>query len=204
MKFDDHLDMVKSEAHNILGFIMRNSKEFKNNQALMFYFNSSVVSKLTYCSQIWSPFTLNRIKIFESSQHRFVRFLLYKSGRPMDGFDHEFSPKLEELNLPTIASIHVALSNKAVFKSLNGHINCEKFNNLFVTRNLSYNLRNPLFLETDASFNANYLTMTSSTRMLRLWNKLTFQIRTLRSVNSFDAKNKKEVLSFKKNLRSLN
>ena len=139
---------------------MRNTKEFKNKGAILHLYKSLVVSQLTYCSQIWSPYTVNRIKILESSQHRFVRQFLYRLGKPMDWFDHNFQPKLKELKLPTIASVHEALSNKIVFKSLNGHINSEKFNKMFKVRNVPYILRNPMLLEITPSFNANYLMWT--------------------------------------------
>ena len=35
LKFDDHLDMVNSKAHNTLGFIMKNTKEIKNKGVIL-------------------------------------------------------------------------------------------------------------------------------------------------------------------------
>ena len=64
----------------------------------------------------------------------------------MDWFDHNFQPKLEELNFPTISSLHIALGNKVVFKSINGLVNSEKSNGMFILRSMSYNLQNPLLL----------------------------------------------------------
>lgn len=196
LKFDDHLDMVNSKAHNTLGFIIRNTKDFRNKETLLYLYKTLVLPHLTYCSQIWSPYTKNRIKILESSQHRFVRYFLYKFGSPMDWFDHNFQPKLEELNLPTIASLHISLSNKVVFKSLNGLFNSSIINDMFVIRNVPYNIRNPLLLEIDSSFNADYLIKTSKTRMSRNWNNLPLQIRTLNCIREFDSRNKSWVLSF--------
>ena len=116
LKFDDHLDMVISKAH---GFLMKNCKDIYNKNTLLHLYKTLMVSQLTYCSQIWSPYKLNRIKVLESSQHRFVRHFFFNFGTPMDWFDQNFQLKLEELSLPTISYLHTVLSNKVVFKSIN-------------------------------------------------------------------------------------
>ena len=35
LKFYDHLDMVNSMAHNLLGFLMRNCKDFHNKNTIL-------------------------------------------------------------------------------------------------------------------------------------------------------------------------
>lgn len=194
LNFHSHLDMVSAKAHNVLGFITRNTKEFSNINAILYLYKSLVLPLLTYCSQIWTPYTQNRIKILESAQHRFVRYISYKSGHPMSRLDHEFSARLSHLNLSTISSIHTSLDNKFVFKSLNGCIRSEQIINMFRVRDLSYNLRNPNLLEIDTSFNTNYLINSPAIRLARNWNQLPLNIRTLNNLRFFDLENKKQVL----------
>ena len=42
LKFYDHLDMANFKANNTLGFIMRNIKEFKNKDAIIYLYKTTL------------------------------------------------------------------------------------------------------------------------------------------------------------------
>jgi len=62
----------------ILGFIIRNRKDFTDPIALKTICTSLVRAKLEYNSVIWSPYKKHQIQCLENVQKRFIRFLAYK------------------------------------------------------------------------------------------------------------------------------
>jgi len=57
--------------------------------------------------QIWSPFYKEYIKKLESVQHKFMRKLSYKMGRPMRFDDHDYTEIATKYNLSSLKSLHV-------------------------------------------------------------------------------------------------
>lgn len=76
LDFRAHIDFVVSKGNSMLGFIRRNSKEFRDVYTLKTLFNSLVLPYLEYCSIIWSPFYANSVQRIERIQKRFTRFAL--------------------------------------------------------------------------------------------------------------------------------
>lgn len=56
LRFSAHIDRVVSKAYCLLGFIRRNSKDFRDAYTLKSLYVSLVRSTLEYCSIIWSPY----------------------------------------------------------------------------------------------------------------------------------------------------
>lgn len=74
LKFNDHYQSIVSRAYKALGFIMRNSKNFKIDTIIRLY-NAIVRPLLEYASCIWSPTSLTNIDQIERVQKRFTRYL---------------------------------------------------------------------------------------------------------------------------------
>lgn len=91
LSFNEHYDNITKRAYKILGFIKRNSKEFQNPKTFIILYFSFVRPILEYASSVWSPYYDVYKKQIESVQHRFLRHLAYKQGKPMAITDHEYS-----------------------------------------------------------------------------------------------------------------
>ena len=74
-------------------------------------------------------------------QKLFIRFLSFKTNTPMDRFDHNFHLMSTRFNLPTIQRIHRYNDMILVWRILNGAIDKEDHQNVFVKRINKYNLR---------------------------------------------------------------
>lgn len=78
LKFNDHYHYVISKAYRALGFVIRNTKYFKNVDTVIRLYNSLVRSHLEYASVIWSPEADSNINQIEKVQKRFLRYLYHK------------------------------------------------------------------------------------------------------------------------------
>lgn len=78
LTFSRHISKVTNDAFRMLGFVIRNSKHFKNEQTFKTLYFSFIRSKLEYCSVIWSPTYHKFVKEIERVQIKFIRFLHFK------------------------------------------------------------------------------------------------------------------------------
>ena len=78
MSFRQHIDDIVCKANRILGFIWRNTKDINNVTVFTTLFRSLVLSKLEYCSSVWSPSQANLINKIERVQKRAVKYMAYK------------------------------------------------------------------------------------------------------------------------------
>ncbi|XP_063924585.1 uncharacterized protein LOC135138536 [Zophobas morio] len=82
--FKDHVDCIVSKARKLMGFIIRNCKEF-NITSLTALFNALVRSRLEYCSLAWFPYYQNQILSLEKIQQKFLKYLYFKEEKRWPG-----------------------------------------------------------------------------------------------------------------------
>lgn len=78
LSFGAHLDHIVSRASKSLGYIIRNSKDFKNISTLKLLFFAFVRPHLEYASLVWSPYHSAHISRLEGVQRRFLKLLVFK------------------------------------------------------------------------------------------------------------------------------
>ena len=66
------------DSFKVLGFIIRNTREFRNPDCLNMLFHTMVLAKLEYCSVIWFPIYTCHVNDIEKLQRRFLKFLAFK------------------------------------------------------------------------------------------------------------------------------
>ena len=64
LSFNEHVLYVANLGYRNLGFIIRNSKSFKNMETLLTLYSNFVRSRLEYCSIVWCPFYTKYIQGF--------------------------------------------------------------------------------------------------------------------------------------------
>jgi hypothetical protein len=64
LTFSEHVDVTVSKARQMLGFIMRVGRDFRDPYALKSLYVSLVRSKLEYASCVWMPYQNGRIARF--------------------------------------------------------------------------------------------------------------------------------------------
>lgn len=78
LSFAEHINTIISSSSKMLGFIIRNTKDFSNIDTLKTLYYALVRSKLEYCVLVWLPF-YNHYKIaLEKIQRKFLKQLHYR------------------------------------------------------------------------------------------------------------------------------
>lgn len=111
LTFDFHISSMISRANSILGFLKRNSSDFKDPYTLKSLFCSIVRPILEYSSVVWNPTTQNNINRIERVQKNFLRFALRHLFRN-NGLDvhHSYRSKCLLLGMQTLETRRKAYS----------------------------------------------------------------------------------------------
>ena len=67
-------------------------------------YKSLVLPILHYASSVWSPYIGYEVKRLEQVHHKFLRYLAFKSGRPMHQHN-QHSGVMSKFKLPSLVSI---------------------------------------------------------------------------------------------------
>lgn len=107
----------------MLGFINRNTVNFKNIKALKTLFFALVRSHLEFGSTAWSPNYITLIGLIENVQHKFIKLLSYKIKVPF------ISNNSRNIQISELGFISLEVRRKFrlgyimfVYDLLNGHI----------------------------------------------------------------------------------
>lgn len=77
--FDSHVNNIISKASKALGFVMRNSGDFRQAKSLKILYCSLVRSHLEYSSQVWNPQYVTYISRIENIQKKFLKYLCFRT-----------------------------------------------------------------------------------------------------------------------------
>ncbi len=122
--FNDHIEIVVSKALKTLGFLIRNTKEFKSLETVKKLYFSFLRSHLEYASQVWSPFHIVHIDRLEYVQRRFLKYLYFlkHSNYPIQGYDQDLLR--EEFQIDSLRKRRTCSGLIFLYKLLNGQIDC--------------------------------------------------------------------------------
>ncbi len=76
--FKEHIAQTIRKSKRLLGFIIRNSVNFKNTQTLEVLYYSLVRSNLKSGALVWNPSSAVTIRDIVNAQKRFLKYLYYK------------------------------------------------------------------------------------------------------------------------------
>ena len=91
LTFSRHIEECVAGAYKSLGFILRNSRDFKSLSTLRLLFITFVRSKLEYASIVWSPSYNLHITLLEKVQRRFFKSstFIVEGNYPLRGTPQE-------------------------------------------------------------------------------------------------------------------
>lgn len=78
LSFNPHVEACIASASKLMGFIIRQSINFRKTETLITLYFSLVRSRLESGAVIWNPFHITYREALERVQKRFLRFLFYK------------------------------------------------------------------------------------------------------------------------------
>jgi hypothetical protein len=89
LSFRSHIAGVANRAMQTLGFVLRTVRGFRNVRTLVLLFTSLVRSILEFATPIWSPCYAIHINKLERVQKKFLRYINYVLGIPIDLIDYD-------------------------------------------------------------------------------------------------------------------
>ena len=138
LSFVDHINFTIAKALRMLGFIIRNCRDFVGIGTLVLLYDTYVRSRLEYASIIWEPGYEVHIRSLEAVQRRFLKYLSFRSERvyPNIGFPHDVLLRqhgFESLCIRRQRALLIFLHNL-----LHGKIDCPD-----IVRQLQFNTPRP-------------------------------------------------------------
>lgn len=127
LSFKSHVDHICTKSLRTLGFLIRNTKEFRNEQCLKTLYISLVRPTLEYCSIIWNPSQVGLMESLERVQRRFLRLIAFK--RRMHSINHpsesiSLNSIQDSLKLYPLVNRRKYTDICFLFKLINGVISC--------------------------------------------------------------------------------
>lgn len=122
LKFNTHYVNIKNKAMKNLGFIQRNSREFKSPTTLKALYCSMVRPSLEYCSSLWSPFCSQHIDLIDCVQRKFLKLLAFKEKIKI--INHDYSEIICVSGMKSLKHRREIADAIFLFKILNNLIDC--------------------------------------------------------------------------------
>lgn len=181
LTFLDHVDYIVSKAYCMLGFIRRNSKDFRDVYTLKSLYVSLVRSLLEYCSIIWNPYHLGQTNRIERIQKIFTKTAL-KLTWPYEVPPYEVRRKL--LGIQSLEDRRSCSSLLFAYNVLSGNIDCPEIKRYFTLYCPPRDLRTNRMFEENI-FRTNYAKNEPIARCLHLCNSFTPHLNFNVSYNTF-------------------
>lgn len=121
LSFHEHIDVVTRRAYQMLGFIFRSCKRFRNPDSIITLYKAYVRSHVEYCSVVWSPIYQNSIDKIERVQRKFTRMLY----RKFNWRKVEYHQRLERLKLPLLETRRLIADETFLYKVVNGRFEAD-------------------------------------------------------------------------------
>lgn len=120
-RFNNHYSNIKNKALRVLGFINRNSRDFKDPLTYKVLYFTLVRPILEYASQVWSPQYKEHIDFLEMVQRKFLKSLAYKQKiKPKNIFNHcDYNLVLRTNNMTTLEKRRQAYDLIFFYKIMN-------------------------------------------------------------------------------------
>lgn len=125
LRFDNHINTAINKAYRMLGFLIRQCKNFTNIKTLNILFNSLVRPHLEYCTPVWNPSYSKYIHSLEKVQIRFLRFLARKMNVPFE--TSQYYIFLKECNRMSLENRRIKFDVTTLFKIINYKIDPQLF-----------------------------------------------------------------------------
>lgn len=103
LNFNRHVHNIVKSSCKMLGFIIRNTRNFINLQPIFCLYFAFVRSKLEYCSIIWNPLYFKNINLIESVQKKFLKFIYFKVLNSYPPFSLSYLTLLHTFSLTSLS-----------------------------------------------------------------------------------------------------
>lgn len=132
LNFIKHIQNITNKSMKTLGFLLRTIKDFDSVFIMKLLYFALVRSQLEYNSVTWSPHYKVHIKNIERVQHKFLRFINFKLGIPVEHINYTSLNIF--LNIQTLENRRKLNDLLFIFKILNSMFDCSQLLDLICIR----------------------------------------------------------------------
>lgn len=182
VKFKDHFRTATRKCYQMIGFIFRATKLFKDPNSILKLYYSYVRSRLEYCCSVWNPYYTKYIDMIERVQKKFTRMLYFRFNWEKPNY----KTRLKQLHMVSLETRRLQSDEILLHKIIHGYVNTSI--NSLIRFNLPHRVtRNPptFYLPTTST---NYAANAPIHRMLDNHNKI-FSSIDIRNPNRLTFKN---------------
>lgn len=124
LSFTAHIEKTINSSFRSLGFLIRNTRTFKNERTFKTLYFAFVRSKLEYASLIWSPIYEAHKMGLETVQRKFLKLLHFKiyGNYPVQGFDHALL--LAIFNVNSLDLRRIIISVTFLYNIVHANVDC--------------------------------------------------------------------------------
>lgn len=130
LSFSTHIDKLCKKGRQMCGFIIRNSKHFKNFKTEVTLYKSLARSHLEYASEIWSSAAESHLRNIEKVQHNFIRYLARKYYKDTD-YHIDYGHYEGLFKIEPVQQRRLLKDLSCVIKSFNGETDSSSYLHLF-------------------------------------------------------------------------
>lgn len=124
LSFIPHMSNIINDSFKMLGFVIRNSKDFMDIPTLKLLYFSFVRSKLEYAAIVWSPYYKIHIHHLEQIQRKFLKFLSFRLDGVYPAIGVPHSDLLGRFSIPSLETRRSFSELIFLYKLIHGLYNC--------------------------------------------------------------------------------
>lgn len=130
LSFIPHYDYISNRSIKMLGFIIRNTRNFTNIDCLKTLYFAFVRSCLEYCTVVWSPHYNVHIQAIERIQRKFCKYMYFIKYKRYPDVNYNYTDLVNEFNLEPLYIRRKVSYIMQLYKLVHGHVDNIEFLNL--------------------------------------------------------------------------
>lgn len=140
LTFRDHYESIINRGNQLLGFLSRTTRKFKNPNSFLYLYFTLIRTVLEYNSPIWSPFYAVHSERIERIQKKCLNMICYKHGlkRKLPSY----ADRLNKFNVLPLATRRTYFDFTNIFKIIHAYIDSPALLSL-LNFNITPRLRHP-------------------------------------------------------------
>ena len=139
MIFDLHSEKIINSCNRMLGFILRNGRNFENPKTLLSLYYAFVYSRLNFASVVWNPQYVIYQRRLESVQNKFLRCIAKKLKLHI--IDSNYNPILNQFSMLTLVTRRKVSDLVMFYKIITNKLQCNEVLEKIILNNRVRELR---------------------------------------------------------------
>lgn len=117
-KFNHHMSSITRKCYQMIGFIFRTTKLFRDPKSILRLYYAYVRSRLEYSCSVWNPQYVKYIDLIERVQKKFTRLLYYR----FNWIKPDYKTRLKQLHMHSLETRRLQMDEMMLYNIFNGKL----------------------------------------------------------------------------------